>query len=111
MRQDPRLLVLTATTAIAYFVVGWLALGLALPPGYAAPLYPPAGLALAVAVVHGRRALPGIALGSFAVNWLLPSGQHAPLGTVAWLAASPGSAPPFRPASARSSSGASSGSP
>ena len=32
---------------IAYAVTGWLALQIAVPPGYAAPLFPPAGIALA----------------------------------------------------------------
>ena len=44
-------------TALAYAVTGWLALRLALPPSYAAPLYPSAGIALAAAWVYGRPAL------------------------------------------------------
>ena len=62
---------LTAIVALAYGGLGWLALTITAPLSYAAPLYPPAGLALAVAMVHGRRALPGVWLGAFAVNvWL-----------------------------------------
>ncbi len=63
-------------TAVAYTGVGWLALLLAGPPGYASPLFPSAGLALAATLVYGRAALPGVALGSFAVNLLLAALRH-----------------------------------
>jgi PAS domain S-box-containing protein len=62
-------------TALAYAVVGWLALMLALPPGYASPLYPSAGIALAAALTYGRKALPGVALGSFLVNVVLSASR------------------------------------
>jgi len=42
-----------ALTALAYFLTGQLALLLAIPPGYAAPIYPSAGLALAAVLVYG----------------------------------------------------------
>jgi PAS domain S-box-containing protein len=58
-------------TALAYAVVGWLALRLAVAPSYAVPLYPSAGIALACAWVYGRPALIGTALGAFAVNLAL----------------------------------------
>ncbi len=58
----------TLVTALAYFATGSLALLLAIPPSYASPLYPAAGVALAFVLVHGRRALPGVALGAFSVN-------------------------------------------
>ena len=48
-RQSPHWMLALAGTAIAYAVVGWAALWLAIPPGYAAPLYPSAGIALACA--------------------------------------------------------------
>ena len=41
-------------TALGYFVAGELALQLAIPPGYASPLYPSAGLALAAVLEIGR---------------------------------------------------------
>ncbi len=65
-------------TALAYALVGALALGLAGPPGYASPLYPSAGIALAAVLCYGRSALAGVALGSFAVNAGLGAlrGQH-----------------------------------
>ena len=58
----------TGLTAVAYALAGWLALQLAFPPGYAAPLYPAAGIALAAALVYGRGALVGAALGAWVVN-------------------------------------------
>ncbi len=58
-------------TCLAYVVLGKLALLLAIPPGYAAPIYPSAGLALGAVLVYGRRALPGVAAGAFLVNFQL----------------------------------------
>ena len=55
-------------TALAYAAAGALALMLAGPPGYASPLYPSAGIALAAVLTYGRAALPGVLLGAFAVN-------------------------------------------
>ncbi len=60
--------VVALLTALAYAGVGALALGLAGPPGYASPLYPPAGIALAATLCYGRAALPGVWLGAFVVN-------------------------------------------
>jgi PAS domain S-box-containing protein len=58
-------------TAIAYALVGVLALKLAIPPGYASPLFPSAGIALAAALTFGWRVLPGVAIGSLCVNLTL----------------------------------------
>ena len=49
-------------TTLAYLLVGLAALQLAIPPSYAAPLFPPAGIALAAVLVYGRIALPGVVL-------------------------------------------------
>lgn len=59
-----------ALLALVYASTGWLALQIAVPPGYAAPLFPPAGIALAAMLVYGLRSLPGIFLGSLAVQIL-----------------------------------------
>jgi signal transduction histidine kinase/ActR/RegA family two-component response regulator len=67
-------------TALAYAAVGLVALRLAIPPGYAAPLYPSAGIALAAVLVFGRRAVPGVALGALLVNLTLGTQR----GEVAW---------------------------
>nr|WP_315399830.1 EAL domain-containing protein [uncultured Duganella sp.] len=66
----------------AYVVTGRLGLLLALPPGYASPIFLPAGIALASCVVGGMRLLPAVALGSLGVNLIYP-----------WLSAT-GIAPP-----------------
>ncbi len=63
-----RLLWLTLWSGLAYAALGAGALALAGPPGYASPLYPPAGLALATALTYGWAALPGAWLGAFLVN-------------------------------------------
>ena len=60
-----------AMTALAYALTGVLALQLAIPPGFASPLYPSAGIALASVLVYGWRMLPGVALGSLLVNLTL----------------------------------------
>lgn len=71
------LLLPAVLTALAYAAAGQLALMLAIPPSYAAPIYPSAGIALAAVIVHGRRALPGVLVGAYVVNALLasPRGQ------------------------------------
>ncbi|MFC3533270.1 PAS domain S-box protein [Vogesella facilis] len=57
--------------AAAYIICGKLSLLLAIPPGYASAIFPPAGIAVAAAFIAGRRALPGILLGSFLLNlWI-----------------------------------------
>jgi diguanylate cyclase (GGDEF)-like protein len=54
--------------AVAYFGAGMLGLLLALPPGYASPVWPASGIALAGVLLWGPRMWPGIWLGSFLVN-------------------------------------------
>ncbi len=58
-------------TTLAYVAAGLAALLLAIPPGYASPLYPAAGIALASVLVYGWRMLGAVALGSFCVNAIL----------------------------------------
>ncbi|WP_432381090.1 EAL domain-containing protein [Duganella sp. P38] len=71
-----------------YFAIGRLGLLLALPPSYAAPIFLPAGLALAACVVGGARLLPAVALGSLAVNLVYPWHSPAGITTHALLGAS-----------------------
>ncbi|AUB79747.1 CHASE domain-containing protein [Candidatus Thiodictyon syntrophicum] len=54
--------------ALAYALLGAAGLTLAIPPGYASPVFPAAGLALACALWFGRAALPGVWLGSALLN-------------------------------------------
>ncbi len=61
-------LILNFAVACLYFVLGRLAVLLAIPPGYATAVWPAAGLALAFTIQYGTRVTPGIFLGSFMVN-------------------------------------------
>jgi diguanylate cyclase (GGDEF)-like protein/PAS domain S-box-containing protein len=67
-----RLLVANLATVAVYLAEYWLSVALDLPPGYATPLFPPAGVGLALAVVAGWRVLPGVALGALLLH--LPAG-------------------------------------
>jgi integral membrane sensor domain MASE1 len=53
---------------VAYAVSGALALLLAVPPGFASPIFPPAGIAVAAMLIGGRITLPWTFLGSFLLN-------------------------------------------
>ena len=64
--------------AAAYAVTGKLGLLLAIPPGYASGLFPPAGVAFAAAYLWGMPSLPWIGLGSLALNlWAGSDSIHA----------------------------------
>jgi PAS domain S-box-containing protein len=77
-----------AATAVAYFVVSAAAMKLAIPPGYASPLYPSAGIALAAVLIGGDRLLAGVVLGSLASNLLMgPPGWRSGLAGAAMPAA------------------------
>jgi PAS domain S-box-containing protein len=67
--QYARVLVQAGLLAAAYFAVTRLALTMAIAPGYAAPVSPGAGIALAVLLLGGRRLWPGIWVGSAAASW------------------------------------------
>jgi len=58
----------TVAVATTYYALGRLALVLAIPPGYAAAVWPAAGIGLVATLVLGRWALPGVFLGSLFVN-------------------------------------------
>lgn len=79
-----------AFLAIAYSGLGALGLMLAIPPGYASPVFPAAGLALAASLWLGPRALAGIWLGSALLNvgqtWLHGTLTPATLSMVAVIA-------------------------
>ena len=57
-----------APTALTYLVLGLAGLALAIPPGYASPIFPAAGFAVAIMLWSGRRAWPGVAMGSLLLN-------------------------------------------
>jgi PAS domain S-box-containing protein len=51
-----------------YFIAAKLSLLLAIPPGYATPVWPPSGIALAAALLFGMRIWLGIWLGAAFIN-------------------------------------------
>ncbi|MBN8284871.1 CHASE domain-containing protein [Zoogloea sp.] len=67
----------TLSIALAYLVLGGLGLIFAIAPGYASPIFPASGLALAATLIFGRRALPGIWLGSAGLNSSLALSSHS----------------------------------
>ena len=69
---------------VAYYLLARLGLSFGSLPGNVAPVWPPAGFALAVLLVRGRRLWPGVALGALAVNGL---GGDVPLGSAVGMAA------------------------
>ncbi|NTV09593.1 MAG: EAL domain-containing protein [Zoogloea sp.] len=71
--------------AIAYALTGWAALQLAVPPGYTAPIFPPAGIALAALLIFGRRLWPGVLLGAALVEFA--AGYQSGISGLAWLGA------------------------
>ena len=73
-----------ALTLLGYLLAGWAALTLAIPPGYASPLYPAAGVAMAGVLIGGWRMLPAVVVGAFSVNLSL-SPQRANLDMAALL--------------------------
>ncbi len=66
--MTPRSVSAIASLAVGYALLGAIGLSLAVPPGYASPVFPAAGLALAVVLRSGPGLLPGVWLGSFCLN-------------------------------------------
>ncbi|MEC5399217.1 EAL domain-containing protein [Uliginosibacterium sp. H1] len=71
-----------ALLAAIYAVTGWLSLQIAVPPGYAAPVFPPAGIALAALLVYGYRLWPAVLVGSLIVQ--LAAGVNTHVSGPAW---------------------------
>ena len=85
-RTDGRKLMVTfvrvALLVLAYAGTGLFALRLTIPPGYAAAIFPPAGIMLAAGVIYGYRVLPGAFFGSLLLRFLafgIPVGPQAAL--------------------------------
>lgn len=72
--------------AVFYFALGTVGLSLAIAPGYASPVFPAAGFAVAITLWSGRLAWPGIWMGSFALN-LGVAWMHGDLGFIAGVTA------------------------
>lgn len=85
--NDPRLWPLAAPgywiavplVALAYSSIAAISLMLAIPPGYASAVWPPAGIALAAWLAFGGRIWPGILLGAAMANLGV-------MGTPVWVA-------------------------
>ena len=60
-----------------YFGAAKLALLAAIPPGYATPVWPPSGIAVAAVLLFGSRVWPGIWLGAGLVNVAIQSSLTA----------------------------------
>lgn len=72
--------------SIAYILTGKLALLLAIPPGYASAIFPPAGLAIAAVYMWGRSLFVWVLLGSALLDlWagMGPSGAITGVGAMA----------------------------
>ncbi|NOQ94269.1 MAG: PAS domain-containing protein, partial [Methylophaga sp.] len=60
--------------ATIYFLLGIAGVALANPPGYATEIFPPSGIAFVAVLYFGLRILPGVWLGSVALNmWVAMS--------------------------------------
>jgi PAS domain S-box-containing protein len=70
-------------TALAYALAGGLALLWLSQPAHASPMFPAAGIALACALRYRALALPGVAIGAFAVGVLGCVSRGIPIGTAA----------------------------
>lgn len=63
--------------ALGYFIAGKLSLLLAIPPGFATPVWPAAGIAFAAVYLWGYRLLPAVFAGSFVINLFIASESGA----------------------------------
>ena len=64
-----------ALIASVYAILGGAGLALAIPPGYASPVFPASGFALAVLLHFGIRSVPAVWLGSMLLNSVLAMTQ------------------------------------
>lgn len=72
--------------ALSYAVVGKLALLLAIPPGYASAIFPPAGIALASLWLLGWRYWPAVFVGSLTLNIWVGGSQAELTATAVYFA-------------------------
>ena len=80
-------LLICVLLAVGCVVAGRLELFFAVPPGYATPIFLPAGIAVAAMFIAGAATLPGIFVGSLILNiWVGYSRVHH-FGTIEGIAA------------------------
>ena len=73
-------------SAIGYFVLGLIGISVAIAPGYASPIFPAAGFAVACLLWSDRKAWPAVLAGSFALNVVIAL-MHQDVGVRASLTA------------------------
>ncbi len=71
--------------ALAYAALGLTSMQLTLAPGYASPLYLPAGIGVAAVLIAGNRALLGVLAGALALSLLQRAGASPSPDTPDWL--------------------------
>jgi len=79
--------VVALVVGIACGALGWLSTRLDIGPGYATPLQPASGIALAAALVYGRRVLPVVGVGALAAQLMTLLGRDGSIEPMGWLAA------------------------
>ena len=65
---SPHFIFQTILIAVTYVILGEIGQSLAIEPGNVTPIWPPSGLAFALVLLMGNRALYGIFLGAFLIN-------------------------------------------
>ena len=61
--------------ALGYFLLGEAGLLLAIPPGYASPIFPASAIGLVAVLQYGWKVLPGVFLSSLCINLIISSKQ------------------------------------
>ncbi|HVH75537.1 MAG TPA: CHASE domain-containing protein [Stellaceae bacterium] len=90
LRRTARPLLAYPALTLGYALSGKLGLLLAVPPGYATAIFPPAGIAVAAMLIGGPATLPWTFLGSFLLN-LWASGETTGAAALAALVIGAGS--------------------
>jgi signal transduction histidine kinase/CheY-like chemotaxis protein/integral membrane sensor domain MASE1 len=90
LRRTARPLLAYPALTLGYALSGKLGLMLAVPPGYATAIFPPAGIAVAAMLIGGPATLPWTFLGSFLLN-LWAGGETTGAAALAALVIAAGS--------------------
>ena len=81
-------IVVNATVAVLYCLFGLSAEFLAIPPDFATPVWPAAGISLGFTLVYGTKVLPGVFVGALLANTTIAYMQGNELNAMALLFAS-----------------------